>query len=211
MIMNTSNTKKRYEIIRLVSSSKNNDEIYVMLLYFNAFIDEPTRFIMDIRSIEAKVNLQIVNTDNIVGKEHIIEIIKQSIEARRRGILLADKIEIDMILRLACVDQIAKAIEILGLKHGKNSAIIIALGSYDMLVQLGDRLITIIDSINSTSSNIAHNYYNDSNDDASRYEHILKLHRIDRDELYSCILAHDNSIKEAIVSILAERANLLYR
>ncbi len=211
MIIDNLDTNNRFEIIKLANYS--NDEVYLMLLYFNAFIDEPARFIMDIRSIEPRVNIQIVNTDNIVGREHIIEIIKQTIEAKRRGVLLADKVEVDIILRLACVDQIQKAIEILGLKHGINNATIIALGSYDILMQLGNRLNAIIDSINASSRrNYYHKHdYNDGND-ASKYEHILKLHGIDKDELYSCVLnTYNGSTKEAIVSILAERANLLYR
>jgi tRNA threonylcarbamoyladenosine modification (KEOPS) complex Cgi121 subunit len=216
MVIDNLYTNNRFEIIKLVNYSNDNYEDYVMLLYFNAFIDEPARFIMDIRSIEPRVNIQIVNTDNIVGKEHIIEIIKQTIEAKRRGVLLANKVEVDIILRLACVDQIEKAIEILGLKHGMNNATIIALGSYDILMQLGNRLNAIIDSINASSKrNDYHKHDDDNNNgsnDFSKYEHILKLHSIDKDELYSCVLTTCNgSIREAIVSILAERANLLYR
>jgi len=212
MLIDNFNANNRFEIIKLANYN-NDNEVYVMLLYFNAFIDEPARFIMDIRSIEPRVNIQIVNTDNILGREHIIEIIKQTIEAKRRGVLLADKVEVDILLRLACVDQIEKAIEILGLKHGINNAIVIALGSYDILMQLGNRLNTIIDSINvSSKRNDYHKHDNNVDNNTNKYEHILKLHSIDKDELYSCVLTTCNgSIREAIVSILAERANLLYR
>ncbi len=211
MVIDNFNANNRFEIIKLANYS-NDNEVYVMLLYFNAFIDEPARFIMDIRSIEPRVNIQIVNTDNILGREHIIEIIKQTIEAKRRGVLLADKVEVDIILRLACVDQIEKAIEILGLKHGMNNATVIALGSYDILIQLGNRLNAIIDSINASSRrNDYYKHDDNGGNDSSKYEHILKLHSIDKDELYSCVLNTCNgSIREAIVSILAERANLLY-
>jgi len=214
MLIDNFNANNRFEIIKLANYN-NDNEVYVMLLYFNAFIDEPARFIMDIRSIEPRVNIQIVNTDNILGREHIIEIIKQTIEAKRRGVLLADKVEVDIILRLACVDQIEKAIEILGLKHGMNNATVIALGSYDILMQLGNRLNAIIDSINASSKRndyYKHDNNNNGGNDSSKYEHILKLHSIDKDELCSCVLTTCNgSIREAIVSVLAERANLLYR
>lgn len=178
----------RYEIVRLGEGGN----LYVMLFNFTVFIDNPARFLMDIKGMDDTLHIQVVNTDNILGREHVVEVVKQSIEAEKRKILLAERVEMDMLLRLACTDQIARAIEVVGLRHGINDAMVIAWHRYDALVRLGDRLSII--------------FTEDRSKDSKEYEHIIALHNIE--ELCSTIA--DDSYK-AIVGILAERANLLYR
>ncbi len=179
---------ERYEMVRL-----GRDELYVMLFTFTALIDDPIRFLMDIKGMDNTLHIQVVNTDNILGREHVVEVVKQSIEAERRGVLLAERVEMDMLLRLAYTDQIARAIEVVGLRHGINNAMVIAWHRYDALVRLGNRLSMIFAGTEDRSKN-------------KDYKHIIALHNIE--ELDSTISDDDY---KAMVGILAERANLLYR
>ncbi len=175
-----------YELVHL------SDNTCLMLLHFAAYIDDPREFIDSIRALEPRVTIQVLNSDNIL-REQVIEVVKQSIEASKRSILLADRIEIDMMMRLACTEQISKAIEFIGLRRGVNNTLVIALGEYDMVARLGKRL----------SSTLHTTAFKDIS-----YKNLQLLYGIDEGEVSSVIA---ESTLEALIGILAERANLLYR
>jgi tRNA threonylcarbamoyladenosine modification (KEOPS) complex Cgi121 subunit len=175
-----------YELVHL------SDNTCIMLLHFTAYIDDPREFIDSIRALEPRVTIQVLNTDNIL-REQVIEVVKQSIEARKRSILLADRIEIDIMLRLACTEQISKAIELIGLRRGVNNALVVALGEDDVVSRLGERLSSMLHTTEFKEIS-----YND----------LQLLHGIDEGEVSSVIAESD---LEALIGILAERANLLYR
>jgi len=175
-----------YELVRL------SDDMCIMLLHFTTYIDDPREFIDSIRALEPRVTIQIFNADNIL-REQVIEVVKQSIEASKRSILLADRIEIDMMLRSACTEQISKAIEFIGLRRGMNNALVVALGKYDMITRLGERLSGMLHTTESKEIS---------------YKNLQLLYGIDEGEVSSVIA---ESTLEALIGILAERANLLYR
>lgn len=154
--------------------------------------DNVEEFIKELRSINTNVALQVVNAELVAGFKHIIDIIHQSVEAKKRGILLSKNIEIDILLRLACTDQISKAVEDIGLKKGTNNVLIVAMGKINHLKTL--------------SRNISKRYkLNDSIIRSKKLSRkIYSLHNIRKNELKAIV---DNNDK--LASILVERASIL--
>ena len=64
------------------------------------------------------LSIQAVNSDAVFGTEHALEILRIALEAEKRKIMLAKKVEMEFLLRLACTDQISEAIKRAGLKKG---------------------------------------------------------------------------------------------
>src|SRR5438270_9886503 len=57
-----------------------------------------------------QVSLQAVNADFIYGVEHAIEVLKITLEAKRRKVMVAKKAETDLLLRLLYTTQISVAL-----------------------------------------------------------------------------------------------------
>ncbi len=72
----------------------------------------------NLRADNRNVHLQAVRADTIFGNEHVIRILVIVLEAKKRKIMIANRVETELLLRLACTDQIAEAIERAGLKQG---------------------------------------------------------------------------------------------
>jgi tRNA threonylcarbamoyladenosine modification (KEOPS) complex Cgi121 subunit len=72
-----------------------------------------------IRSNFENVYVQGFNTEAIFGLQHIIEALKITLEALKRGIMAANRPELDLLLRISCTTQISKAIIHAGIKSGK--------------------------------------------------------------------------------------------
>ena len=75
-----------------------------------------------------KSNIQIINTNLIYNFEHISEVLKISLSAKERDILVARKIEVDFLMRIIGTSQISYAIKIGGIKYDQ----------YNTLVALSD-------------------------------------------------------------------------
>jgi len=155
-------------------------------------INDMDEFIRNIRTINTRVAMQAIDARFVAGKEHVLSILQQSLQAKKRGTMLSNRIEIDILMRLACTNQISKALGDIGLKDGINNVLIIALGK--------------IRDLRVVEKHLRKNY---------RLSKILALsgkkmralsshHKIGRQELNACIDGNK------LASILAERANLLW-
>ncbi len=155
-------------------------------------ITDPDGFIRSIRAINSRVAVQAIDANFAAGKEHILSILQQSLQAKKRGTMLSKRIEIDILLRLACTNQINKALDEIGLEEGINNVLIIVIGK--------------ISDLKVARNYLAKNYK--LNSDAlklsAKKTKLLSLHhKINREEINACI-----NYKK-LASILAERANLL--
>lgn len=65
------------------------------------------------------VYIQGFNSEAIFGPQHLIEVLKITLEAHKRGIMVANRPELDLLLRISCTTQISKAISHAGIKSGK--------------------------------------------------------------------------------------------
>lgn len=155
-------------------------------------IHNVTEFMEKLRSINKNVAVQAVNSDLIAGTEHVLGILQQSMEARKRNILLSKRIEVDILLRLACTDQIERALDRIGLREGKNNVLVIAIGKLNHLMTLRKYLTTnysINDSVLTPSKR--------------KIKIISEIHGISKTELGMV------NGKNKLASILVEHASLL--
>lgn len=156
-------------------------------------IKDTDSFIRSIRAVNARVAIQAVDASFVADKEHILSVLQQSLQARKKGTMLSNRIEIDILLRLACTNQITKALNDLGLQDGINNVLIIALG------KLTD--LKILKKYLAKNYNLSNNILVLS----ERKRRLLSSHhKVGREELDSCIS------ENKLAGILTERANLLW-
>ncbi|HEY7506150.1 MAG TPA: KEOPS complex subunit Cgi121 [Nitrososphaera sp.] len=85
---------------------------------------EPGQVIDEIREAHIGLSIQIVAADAVFGFEHAHRIAEMALEAQSRKIMLAKRVEADLLLRLACTDQISEAIARAGMKKGKPACVV---------------------------------------------------------------------------------------
>jgi len=165
---------------------------HVMLAGMKLRITDTDGFIRSIRAINNRVAIQAIDANFAAGKEHVLSILQQSLQAKKNGTMLSKRIEIDVLLRLACTNQISKALDDIGLKNGSNNVLIIVIGK--------------IADLQDVQKYLAKNYKlsNVLKISAKKTRLLSSHHKIGREEINACI----NNNK--IASILAERANLLW-
>lgn len=78
-----------------------------------------TELVEQIRHRFENVYIQGFNTETIFGLQHVVEALKITLEALKRGIMAANRPELDLLLRISCTTQISKAISHAGIKSGK--------------------------------------------------------------------------------------------
>ena len=81
-------------------------------------IPEPGKLLDMLRGRHSNVSIQAVNANAVYGEEHILGILRIVVEAEKRNIMLANRCETELLIRLACTNQISKAMEMIGLKKG---------------------------------------------------------------------------------------------
>ncbi len=156
-------------------------------------ITDPDGFIRSIRDSNPTVHVQTVNANFAAGEEHGVSVLQQSLEARRRGTMLSRTIEMDMLLRLACTNQISKALNEIGLKPGINDVLIIALGRMANIRTLRSYLGTNY-KLTSSVLKLSH----------AKAKALCLHHKISKKEIGACLESKN------VAGILAERANLLW-
>lgn len=219
--------------------SNNNRVYHTLLAYIDLSIEEPEGFMKSVRTLAEELHkgiiVQVINADNIAGLEHLLEVLAQSLEAERRSCLLAKRVEVDMLLRLACTRQISDAIESVGLKKGRSKAVLVVVihgDGYDsdmegdgkggredgerdgermdyynnMLMRFKDRLKAMDGVIRMYDDDgVGVGVGGEEYVYKHMYERLTSIHGLSEQELASCISSN------RLVSILAERANLLHR
>ncbi|MEM2139699.1 MAG: KEOPS complex subunit Cgi121 [Nitrososphaera sp.] len=77
---------------------------------------DPGKLIDRIRAAHPKVMVQAADAKIVYGREHAIGALYIAIEALERKVMMANKPETEVLLRLACTDQISEALKRAGLK-----------------------------------------------------------------------------------------------
>ena len=102
----------------------SNPPLYKIDSIFVAIICTDTLFVADVgitittfRKMFPDVMIQGINPSYIFGKGHIFEVIKIILECNKRNIKIANRLEIELLLRIVCSNQVDKAINIGGIKN----------------------------------------------------------------------------------------------
>jgi len=137
--------------------------------------------------------IQAFDAKFIAGFEHIKMIVQQSWVAKKRGITYANKVELDLIMRVACTLQIEDALRAAGLKPHVMDVVVVTIGDVNSLHELGKS----IKNLGKTSDKIV--------ELSKKKEKFLKKYHGITDELIKATVADDNKL----AILLAERASLL--
>jgi molybdopterin converting factor small subunit/tRNA threonylcarbamoyladenosine modification (KEOPS) complex Cgi121 subunit len=160
-------------------------QIQVIEIKGQKFIN--VEFIDDLRKRYPRLVLQAVSSNFILNKHHLKKIISLSLESKKNGVLLSNKLEIDILMRFALTTQISNAIKQAGLKP-KTNFILIAIGNKKTLNLLYAELLPMSETLFSKSSDLY----------LKRYFGITKKHT---DSIYS---------KTPLEDILVEKAAILF-
>ena len=155
-------------------------------------IHDPRSFLTSLQ-LDSSVTIQAVNVQSVAGPEHLQFILEQAEESRRRGILYAQRLEVDILLRIACSLQIKKAFDRVGLKKGKQDLAIMAIGPIARVDSVWNRLKRII-PLNFTTLEVT----------PVRLKKLMSIHRID-----GVSLSTVSRTEAPVPGILAEKAALL--
>ena len=109
-------------------------------------------FLDSLRTRHPKLTVQGISSRFILGRSHLEKIIAISLESQRRGILLADRLETDMLLRFAATTQISAAINTVGIRAG-HDFVIVAIGPKQFLNRLYRELDCMSGSVIPSNTN----------------------------------------------------------
>jgi KEOPS complex subunit Cgi121 len=123
------------------------DSHYLLSLAFaKANIRDPEHTLKQLRSINSKVEVQLVKADRIAGPEHLQFAARNALHSfkgkRRRSKSLA----MELLLYISCQRQISKAIKFLGVESKDSSMALIALStSKDAIQELANQAKSVVD------------------------------------------------------------------
>jgi tRNA threonylcarbamoyladenosine modification (KEOPS) complex Cgi121 subunit/molybdopterin converting factor small subunit len=92
------------------------DGNYVSIIGVQMVAEEPGKVVDRLRAQRGSVSIQAVNAGAVYGAGHMLGVLRVALEAEKRKIMLANKRETELLLRLACTDQISEAMNRAGLK-----------------------------------------------------------------------------------------------
>ena len=140
----------------------------------------PIEFLNLLRKSFPDLFIQTVNAKYVVGFSQMEMIIKQSWTAKERGRLYANKIELDIIVRLSCDKQISRALKTIGLREEVKDIALIGLGTKSLL----NKMLIVIEKYGVMDDTII-------NTTKNKNEFLMRTNGISQEELDSIICCED--------------------
>lgn len=113
-----------------------------------------TKLVDQIRHRFQNVYIQGFNPEAIFGLQHLVEALKITLEALRRGITAAKRPELDLLLRISCTTQISRAISYAGIKSGRCACFVVFSKNKRDLLKARDYALKSLPEANSTDFNV---------------------------------------------------------
>ena len=127
------------------------DTTFVSIIGAKKVVTKDTGIVIDdLRRISNKVSVQAIDASIIYGIEHLIEILKITLESKRRKIMVAKNPETDLLLRLSYTNQISVALKYGGMKNNANCCFVIFAKDKNKLLKVNcyiNKLFKIDDSV----------------------------------------------------------------
>lgn len=126
-------------------------DIYAVILGMRCVKVKETGKLIDRlrKALPEGVLIQAARADAIYGVDHVINALRIALESQRRDLLLTEKLEIDLLLRIACVDQISIALSNIGLMYHKPGCLILFSIHKRRLAMAAKNILRYVDSDNS--------------------------------------------------------------
>lgn len=90
----------------------------VSIIGVDRITEEPGKLVDRLRAGNKAVSIQAASANAVYGVEHALGVLRMTLEAEEREIMLANKRETELLLRLAFTGQISEAMKRAGLKRG---------------------------------------------------------------------------------------------
>lgn len=110
------------------------DGFHVSIFGIAEIGEEPGKLVDRLRVDNDTASIQVINADAVYGADHVLGILRLTLEAGRRKIMIAKKHETELLLRLACTAQISEAMNRVGLKKDR-ACCIVAFSQNDEAIQ----------------------------------------------------------------------------
>ena len=171
----------------------DNDASSLIIGIKKIYIENPRSFLEKLRERFPSLTIQALDANFIAGYEHLKSILYQSWTAFKRDISYSKKLDLELIVRMACDSQINRALKIVGLKSGIMNLAIVAMGDQRNLKLFAED----IKSLGEISESVLKL--------TPKKENFL----IEHHDLSSKLLQSTISYKNKLAAILSEKANLL--
>jgi tRNA threonylcarbamoyladenosine modification (KEOPS) complex Cgi121 subunit/molybdopterin converting factor small subunit len=92
------------------------DRNYVSITGVTKITEDTGKLVDRLRAKHKDVSIQLVNTSAFLGIDHLLGVLRVTLEAEKRKIMLANRPETELLVRLACTGHISEAMKRAGLK-----------------------------------------------------------------------------------------------
>ena len=111
-------------------------------------VPDVTDFICSIRTLsETEVTTQAINARAVFGIDHLLGVLKITLECQKRNITISMKPEIDLLLRLSLTNQISLAMNRTGLKRDNPAVIIVYSTDKKKVINVKDKIVKMVPHI----------------------------------------------------------------
>ena len=94
----------------------------------------------DLRRISPRVSVQAIDANILYGVEHLLEVMKVSLESKKRTIMIAKNPETDLLLRLSYTSQISAGLKYGGIKNNVNCCFVIFAEDKNELLKVDEHI-----------------------------------------------------------------------
>lgn len=112
---------------------------HALIIGVKRIAEDPGKLVDRLRA-GSSVSVQAVSANAVYGAEHVLGVLRMALEAEKRKIMIANKRETELLLRLACTGQISEAIKRAGLKKDAAGCFIAFSENSDALHQFSDMI-----------------------------------------------------------------------
>lgn len=103
----------------------------------------------NLRRISPRVSVQAIDANILYGIEHLLEVMKVSLESKKRRIMIAKNPETDLLLRLSYTNQISAGLKYGGIKNNVNCCFVIFAEDKNELLKVDEHIKKSFDIDNS--------------------------------------------------------------
>jgi len=94
----------------------------------------------DLRGISSQVSVQAIDANIVYGIEHLLEVMKVTLESKKRRIMIARNPETDLLLRLSYTNQISTGLKYGGIKRDVNCCFVIFAEGKNELLKVNEHI-----------------------------------------------------------------------
>jgi tRNA threonylcarbamoyladenosine modification (KEOPS) complex Cgi121 subunit len=147
--LNLSHTRNNTKYYKL------NDSYICLIGVRNIKPSKISDFITMVQKLSLKgVSIQVINARAAYGTDHLLGVLKVTLECQKRNLTLTLKPEIDLLLRLSLTNQISLAFDHAGLKTNQPAIIIIYSTNKKKVYNVESRIMKTVPNVNDTVLNI---------------------------------------------------------